>query len=363
MKVLQLSSEKGWRGGEQQIAYLLDELAKADVENFVLARRNSEFEQYCEKKKIPVSGVAFNSSVDVRTAKAIKTICLENKIDLVHMHSSKSHSLGVLSSVLGNPVPLILSRRVDFVPKANWFTRWKYNHPAIKKILCVSGKIESIMREYVADPRKCVTVYSGVDLNRFRKSDRTKLRTEFNIPADRFIIGNSSALEDHKDYKTFIRTIEILVKKNLPVIGFIMGSGSLENELRGLVKQLRLEDQIVFTGYRRDIQEILPGLDIFLMTSSEEGLGTSVLDAFVAGVPVVATAAGGIPEMVKHEMTGLVAPVRDAAKLAENIERLITDGELMASVMQGATRMVQNFSKERTAEKTLAQYIGVLHQQ
>lgn len=363
MKVLHLSSEKGWRGGEQQIAYLLDELAKADVENFVLARRSSEFEQYCEKKNIPVTGVAFKSSVDIRTAKAVKTACLQNKIDLVHMHSSKSHSLGVLSAVLGNSVPLILSRRVDFVPKDNWVTRWKYNHPAIKKILCVSRKIESIMREYVADPAKCVTVYSGIDLNRFDVNHGRILRTEFNLPEDRIIIGNSSALEDHKDYKTFIHTIDILIKKNLPVNGFIMGSGSVENELRELVKKLSLDGHVIFTGYRRDIKDILPGLDIFLMTSTEEGLGTSVLDAFAAGVPVVATAAGGIPEMVQHEKTGLLAPVRDAVKLAENVERLINDGELKTLISQGALRLVQTFSKETTAEKTLAHYMDVLHQQ
>lgn len=363
MKVLHLSSEKGWRGGEQQIAYLLEELGKADVENFVLARRNSEFEAYCRKNNIPVGGVPFKSSVDIRTAKAIKMISLENKIDLVHMHSAKSHSLGVLSAVLGNPVPLVLSRRVDFVPKDNWFTRWKYNHPAIKKILCVSGKIESIMRDYVADPEKCITVYSGVDLHRFKKSEENKLRKEFGIPRDTYIVGNSSALEAHKDYFTFIRTIGILVKKNLPVTGFIMGSGSLEAALRALVGELGLEGKIIFTGYRRDINEVLPCLDIFLMTSSEEGLGTSVLDAFAAGVAVVATAAGGIPEMVRHEVSGLLAPVGDAALLAGNVERLMTDGQLKSAMTEGAARIVKSFSKERTAEKTLAQYLAVLHQQ
>jgi L-malate glycosyltransferase len=361
MKVLHLSSEKGWRGGEQQIAYLIQELNGSKVQNIVAARKNSDFETYCREKNIQVFGVPFKSSVDIRTARAIKSICHEFQVDLVHMHSAKSHSLGVLSNVLGNPVPLILSRRVDFVPKHSWFTKWKYNHASIKKILCVSDKINSIMRAYLDQPEKSVTVHSGIDLAKFnRRSNANKLRKEFNIPDSIVMIGNSSALEGHKDYFTFIRALHVLIDKKLPVHGFIMGSGSLEKELRQYVTDLSLTEHITFTGFRKDIVEVLPGLDIFLMTSNEEGLGTSVLDAFLAKVVVVATNAGGIPEMVIHEKSGLLAPVGDERMLAGNIERIIADPELRQKLIQGATEVVQQFSKESTARKTLEIYHEIL---
>lgn len=96
------------------------------------------------------------------------------------------------------------------------------------------------------------------------------------------------------------------------------------------------------------------------MTSNEEGLGTSVLDAFLAGPAVVATAAGGIPEMVIHERTGLLAPVGDATALAIQIERLIKNGELKKQVVSGAAEKVKHFSKEATASKTFAIYQEVL---
>lgn len=361
MRVLHLSSENGWRGGEQQIAYLLDGLTARGVESIVVARKDSDFEKYCRSKGIPVYGFPFSSSIDIRTANAIKKVCIEKNIELVHMHSSKSHSLGVLSAVMGNRAAFVLSRRVDFVPSESWFTKWKYNHPSIEKIICVSHKINSIMQDYIDKPEKSITIHSGIDVNKFKPyRGSSKLRKELNLPERKFIIGNTSALEDHKDYPTFIKTIAILVTKGLPVAGVVVGSGSKENELRELADRLSLSNAITFAGYRKDIPEILPCFDFFLMTSKEEGLGTSVLDAFAARVPVIATEAGGIPEMVRHEETGLLAPIGNSEKLASNIEQLMITPKLKESLIENAEASLQNFSKERTAELTMEVYQQIL---
>lgn len=362
LKVLHLSSEKSWRGGEQQIAYLLGETSNNGVTNFVAARKNSVFENYCVSKNIKVFPVSFSNSFDIKTALSIKKICRENQIDIIHLHSAKSQSLAVLSAVLGNKTPLFLSRRVDFVPKQNWLTKFKYNHAAIKCIAGVSDKITSIMRAYVNEPHKCITIHSGVDLEKFpaTRSSENKLRTEFNIGKEVFLIGNTSALEHHKDYFTFINTITRLGKKNLNIKAFIIGDGSLKQQLAEHAIQCGVSDKIIFTGFRKDIIEILPCLDLFLMTSNEEGLGTSILDAFLAKVPVVATAAGGIPEMVIHEKTGLLAPISNAEKLATYVESLMNDASLGNRLVNGASDLVKEFSKEKTAEKTLAAYNKIL---
>jgi L-malate glycosyltransferase len=357
LNILHLSSERTWRGGEQQIAYLIDELTRRGVKNYVAARAGSVFEAHCKKHDIPVFPLPFKSSVDLTTARAIKRYCREYNIDLVHMHSSKSHSLGVLSHVVGNKTPLILSRRVDFVPKNSWFTRWKYNHRSIVRVLCVSDKINEIMRAYLKHPVKSMTVHSGVDLAKFNPTQIPgTLRREGLATADQLLIGNTSALEGHKDYFTFIDTIEKLVPQQPNIRAVIIGKGSLEEALKQYAQQKNLGDVIRFTGFRQDIVEILPELDIFLMTSEEEGLGTSVLDAFLARVPVVATAAGGIPEMVVHEKSGLLAPVADSATLAANVLRIIHTPALREALVAGAAEKVKEFSKEHTAERTLAVY-------
>jgi L-malate glycosyltransferase len=364
LRILHLSSERTWRGGEQQIAYLIDELKSLGADNVILARQNSVFEQHCRVRQILCYAGKFSNSFDLPTAFKIRNICLKEKIDLVHMHSAKSHALGVLSALVGNNTPLILSRRVDFVPKNNFLTRWKYNHSSIARILCVSHKICDIMKGYVDHPEKCITVHSGIDLNKFTATRNGNiLRKEFHIPDDYLLIGNTSALENHKDYFTFLKTIHSLVKQKLPIKGFIIGHGSLQASLENFAKELGIEKEVYFTGFRKDILDVLPSLDIFLITSEEEGLGTSVLDAFAACVPVVATAAGGIPEMVQHEVTGLLAPVKDHTKLAENIQRLMADTLLKNKLISQARERLNDFSKEKTAARTLAVYEEVLSQQ
>ena len=140
MNVLHLSSEKTWRGGEQQIAYLIEELDKQGVENFVACRKKSAFEEHCIKNNINHISLPFANNFDASTAWQIRNFCNYANIDLMHMHSSRSHTMAVLATVFGSAANMILSRRVDFPSAGNWLSKYKYNHPKIKKILCVSER-------------------------------------------------------------------------------------------------------------------------------------------------------------------------------------------------------------------------------
>ncbi|WP_017732393.1 glycosyltransferase family 4 protein [Nafulsella turpanensis] len=361
MKVLHLSSESSWRGGEQQIAYLIEELTKAGVQNIVACRKHSAFESYCQKKEIPHISLNFTSSLNIATALRIKRYCQEQQPDLMHLHSSKSHSLAVLSGWLGNSTPMILSRRVDFHLKTNWLSQKKYNYPGIRRIICVSDAIKEIVQSDIKQPEKAVTVHSGIDLKKFSaKASEGQLRKQYNIPANYWLVGNTAAIAPHKDYFTFVDTVALLEQQNFPAYYFIIGTGPMEQEIKNYVATKGLEKKIIFTGFLHNIPSILPELDLFLMTSKTEGLGTSLLDAFASGVAVVATAAGGVPEIVLHEQTGLLAPVGKPKEIAYEVQRLYKDVKLQEQLKKGAYELVQQFSKEETARKTLDIYREVL---
>jgi glycosyltransferase involved in cell wall biosynthesis len=360
MKILHLSSELSWRGGEQQIAYLIEELQKQGIQNFVACRQNSAFESHCRKVNIPHLSFSFRGSTDLATAWGIRKLCREKKMKLVHIHSAKSHSLAVLSHLAGNPAPLILSRRVDFPIRANVLTQWKYNHPSIQKIICVSQAIERIVRGSVHHPDRCTTVHSGIDANRFIPPAGI-LRSKYSLAEDTLLIGNTSALAGHKDYFTFIRTAEIFRSFGISARFFMIGDGPEREKLARHIRGKGLQDYVIMTGFLQNIDEVLPELDIFLMTSEMEGLGTSVLDAFAARVPVVATRAGGIPEMVIHQKTGLLAEVRAVEQLAAHLKLLSKDQALRTSLVEGAYHhLLSNFTKEKMAERTLEVYREVL---
>jgi glycosyltransferase involved in cell wall biosynthesis len=362
MKILHLSSERTWRGGEQQIAYLVEESLRLGLEVLVAGRSGSAFEDYCKRGKVPFFGLPFSGEISLRTAFGIRRICQEEGVDFVHMHSSHSHAMGVLSSIFGNRAKLILSRRVDVPMRSNVLSRFKFNYRGIEKIVCVSDAIKEVMRPDLNDPEKLVTVHSGIDLARFEGTHVPgKLRKEFNVPADVPIVGNVSALADHKDYPTYLKVCRELKDQGVEARFFMIGGGPLQEELRKLVKELEIEDRVVMTGHRSDIPEIMGDLDVFLMTSKTEGLGTTVLDAFANRIPVVATRGGGIPEMIEDGVSGYLSEIGDYKNLARQVLVLLQEEERRVSFAEHAFETLRKgFTKEETARRTVAIYREVL---
>jgi L-malate glycosyltransferase len=360
MKVLHLSSEKSWRGGEQQMAYLVEELQKSGVQSHAAVRKNSAFEKWCAVKNIPFTGLRFKNDFDVASAIALKAYCNREKFDVLHLHSSRSHGIAVLAAALGNKTPLVLSRRVDFPLKRNVLSQWKYNHSAVKKIICVSEKIKEIVGAAVRHPTRCVTVYDGVDLDRFRgKGVREALRKELGIDPGVTLIGNIAAIAPHKDYFTFLDTVKIL-SENLQAKYVVAGEGPLREAIERRIAELGLQQEVFILGFRNDLENVFAGLDVLLYTSKEEGLGSTLLDAMAYGLPVVTTGAGGIPEIVIHDFNGLTSPAQDAERLAENVRRMLGESGLKERLAANAKEFVKEFSKEKMAERTLEVYRDVL---
>lgn len=159
-----------------------------------------------------------------------------------------------------------------------------------------------------------------------------------------------------KDYATFLTTAFLLIQRRSDLRFFIVGEGTERKKLEELAQQLNINDYVIFTGFRKDIEYILPSFDIFLFTSQSEGLGTIVLDAMVCGVPVVATRAGGIPEMIHHLENGLLADPGDATALAEAVLRLLEDETLRKNITSRASAWVKEFEASRMASLTFEIY-------
>ena len=353
MRILHLSSERTWRGGEQQIAYLMGVLKDNGVENFLAARAGSEM-----AKRYPCVAMPFRGEWDLFTAWKIKKLVQEKKIDLIHAHSGHGHTLAVLA---GAGVPVIVSKRTDYPVKDNAFSRWKFNHPSIARFLCVSDKIREILSRDLKNPAIAHTVYSGIDMERFPARAKFDIRTLADLPADVQVVVSTAAISPQKDYGTFVK-VALATRHHHPNLHYVIcGEGPSEVEIRALVKEHQLESTVHFVGFRKDLPDFLGSADAFLITSKEEGLGTSILDAFAVGLPVVATAAGGIPEIVRHAETGLLAQVGDHAMLAIHIENLVyVKGQLREDLIQRARSLAQEFSYRRTGEKTIEIYRSIL---
>lgn len=370
IRVAHVSTALSWRGGEQQVFYLAEELAKiGGIAQWVFCAKGSVMAQRCHEAGLPYQVCTKGWSFNPFFAHSLAVFCRKNRLDLLHLHDPHAHNFAVLSAdIWGNTTPFVLSRRVDFVPKNNRYTHYKYNHTAIKKIVCVSESIRRVMLPHIEQAEKLEVIYSGIDLDRFApKNEKWPsmgsigiLRRQYNLSADTLLVGNVAALAPHKDYYTFLDTARLLLANGFKARFLLIGEGGERVALAQYAAAIGVADHVIFTGFRTDIAQILPELDLMLVTSVEEGLGTSVLDAFVAGVPVVATQAGGLRELVQHQINGLNAPIKDAQNLAICTARLLVDGALRKKLTEQARLYVQDFSKEKTAQKTLALYKNIL---
>ena len=170
------------------------------------------------------------------------------------------------------------------------------------------------------------------------------------------LIGSVGALVPHKDRETLIRAMALAVQRGLPLKMAIAGEGDQRTELETLIGGLGLEQRVSLLGQRDDVPRLLHLFDLFALSSREEGLGTSVLDAMAAGLPVIVTEAGGLPEMIRNGRNGLVVPPADPAALAEALVSVVQDGSFRESAGRINREDVKRFSARTTAEKTLELY-------
>ncbi len=361
MKILHISSAHSWRGGEQQIAYLIDELDAVGHSNFLMHPEKAPIGDHSRiKGKCTTLPYRKGFSINPLVAAKIKHVVQKYKIDIIHAHDSHAHTFMYLSyRLFGLDCQSVVSRRVDFPISAS--SHKKYNYPKIKKIICVSDKINEIMTNSLGKSDRIITIHSGVDLDKFNEKCSINLREEYKIPNDHAIVANVSAIADHKDYPTFVNTASEVLKVNDKVTFLIIGGdGGEKSMITDLIKNNGLTDHILLTGYLKDAYLLISQLDIFLFPSKMEGLGTSILDAQATGVPVVSTYAGGIPELITHNDTGLLSPIGDSKDLAKNIVLLLENINLKSRITRSAQSNVKKYSKKITARETLKIYETVI---
>jgi len=330
------------------------------VPQLIACPKNSKLAQACHAQDLNFIPLTSQGSISITNAWRLKSACKQHQINIIHAHDAHALTTAVLSSMLfGNHAAIIASRRVNY-PITGALSKFKYNYKRVKKILCVSKAVYDVVAPVIKNKNRLTTVHSGIDLNKFNLNQPTQLlRTEYQIPADELLIGNAAALTEQKDYPTFINTAKILVDQGIKAKFIIIGDGPLHAQLQQQVSQLALNEQIIFAGFRTNIPELLPEFDILLSTSINEGLGTTILEAMTAKVSVVATQAGGVGEMIAHEVTGMLVPSASPEQLARCCQQLINHPVSRQKLTENAYKKVQQFDKAITARKTLEIYLNL----
>jgi glycosyltransferase involved in cell wall biosynthesis len=352
MRVLHVNNERTWRGGERQTLLTAVEQRRQGVDSQIACRGHSTLEQMASSEGVPtISLPSASPGALLGLARAGRAF------DLLHCHTGRAHSLGALS-ILIRPKPCVVSRRVDFLPGNSRFNHWKYRR--VDRVVCVSKCIEGILRRWGVAAEKTEVIYEAVPAGPYasREESSKEIRERIGLSSDDKLVGNIAALVGHKDQATLLRAAAVVIAKRPKVAFVIVGQGELEKSLLELRSQLHLESVVHFTGFIPQAQRLMPAFDVFAMSSSMEGLGTIVLDAGMARVPVAATAGGGLPEVVIDEQTGLLVPVANAEALANAIMRLLDEPDLALKLATNAQRRVQT---EFSVPHMAGRYVDVYH--
>ncbi len=363
LRVLHVDSERPWRGGEQQVLLLMRRQRGGGDEPHLAAPGDSALNRRAMGEGFPTHRVEMRGTWDAASAFALARLHAAIRPDIVHWHAARAHALGAVAARLAPGPALVLSRRVDFPVRRSVGSRLLYSL-RIDAIAAISDAVRGALVQSGVAPGIIRVVASGIDLVPFadpRGSEAwAAARARLGVGEREVLALNVAALAPHKAQSDLLRAAAFARPRAPELRIWIAGEGPLEEALLAERNSLGLEQTVRFLGFREDVPDLLHAADFFCISSRLEGMGTSILEAMAAGLPVVATRAGGIPEIVQDGSTGNLVPPGDPVALSDALVAMAADAERRTLMGTRGRERAREFSADRTAEGTRALYLDAI---
>jgi glycosyltransferase involved in cell wall biosynthesis len=339
VRVAHVNLAKGFRGGERQTALLVRELARRDVDQRLVVRRGSEIPTHLSD--VPNLETRFVGWPYLHAVKACASA------DLIHGHDGKSLVTAALAAaVLGKPY--VVTRRIQPPPGGALTTRAAYGRAAA--LVALSRGVRDGLHDYTGrdDIEVIPSASSGLPVD---PEGAARLRARY---ADRFLVVCAAALVDNQKGQSYLIEAARLLHARWPDLRVVLlGEGSDRAAFEDRARNLPC---VELPGFVTDLGDWLAAADAFVLPSLQEGLGSVLLDAFEAGLPVVASRIPGVTDLVRDGETGLLVPPRDAGALAAALLRLRGDPALRTRLGETARAEAHAYRPEVMAERYLALY-------
>lgn len=357
LRVLMVDSEQTWRGGEAQLRLLMAGLLDEGVSVKLAAPLRSEIFKRTRALDVPFFSLSIGGGMDMVSAWRLRSLLRRERFDVIHSHSSHAHSVSFLACAALRRKPFqVVSRRVDFPVAQNRFSAVKY-HRGADMYLAISNGVRDVLVECGIPAGRIRLVPSGIDLNKFKTvRDSSYVKSEFGITDETPVVGNVAALAPHKAQSDLLEAARTVVSRVPKAKFMIVGEGKLRDKLESQIRKLKLEKNVVLTGFREDPLEIMSTFWCFVSSSRLEGLGTSIMDAQAMGIPVVATRTGGVPDIVENGVTGLLVPPGDPEALAAGVLSLLESRDLRQRIAIKSVKRSEGYDHRRMVYKTLDAY-------
>jgi len=366
MRVLHLISSGGMYGAENVVGALardLEELGcwvRVGIFQNEHCPPNSVADQL-EKRGVRLTRIVCRGRWDRAASRQIRDIIRSEQIQLVHSHGYKSNLYGYMAS-RGMEVPRVATCHL-----------WTRQTAAIRiyefidamllrrfdAVVAVSGVIAQDLRGMGISEGKISTIDNGIDLAPFA-SAQPALAQEI-AKGDRLLIGTAGRMVAQKGMDYFLRAAREVLNEAPQTMFAIVGDGPDRQKLEGLAQELKISEQVIFTGSRTDMPQVYASFDVFVLASIDEGMPMAILEALASSRAVVATQVGAVPKLIVAGQTGMLVPATDVRALADAILVLVRNPDLRARLGRGGSALVQKqFSSRVMSEQYLRLYEGLL---
>ena len=290
--------------------------------------------------------------------KKIIAYCKEQEIALIHCHLPWAGFLGrLVHKKTGLPVLYTehnMQERYHIATKT--INKLSFNSQNLA--FGVSDDVSNSIKKNIKPNIPVKTLLNGVNTNSFVRTSDSKVRKELGIPEDAIVIGNVAVFRFQKRLVEWLQVVKKISEKNSNVYGIIVGAGPLEEEIKKEWKDLGLENIVFFPGLKTDVKPYFEAMDIFMMSSSFEGLPIALLEAMSMECAVVSTDAGGIKEVIRNGKDGLTLPVEEWRELSEKLTVLVQDTAQLKKFQKAArSRVKESFSLQRMVGELEAYYV------
>lgn len=350
--IVHVASGREWRGGQRQVWLLAQALKRLDVGQIVITGAGTELARRLRSSGVPIRTAAWKLGLDPRVIPVVLRE-LRRTPAIVHAHDAHSVTLaGVCAGLTGTP--FVATRRVDFPLRRRGY--WG----RADCVIAISQAVAQVLVRDGIEPARIRVVHSGISLDSTRAVERLGIRDLLGLPPGALVAANVAALVPHKDHATLLEAAKQLENRHPHLHWVIAGEGQLRHLLEARISQLGLRDRVHLMGHLPNPERLVADANVFVMSSRQEGLGTSVLEAMALGIPVASTGAGGLPEMLGRG-AGLVVPSGDAGGLAEAVARILEDTALRSDLAERARTEVSRFTDRRMADAVLSVYRSCAH--
>lgn len=302
----------------------------------------------------PVEVLRRRPGLDFGCVRKLARLLRDERVDLIHAHQYTPFFYATAARLLRPRLPVMFTEHGRHQPDYPRRKRMIYNRLALRRADRVIGVGQTVRRALIENegiaPERVSVIYNGIDLAAFetKTTDRGAVRREIGVGPDDFVVAQVARLDYLKDHATAVRTIARVAEQNRQTRLVIVGDGPLRGDIEGHVARADAAGFVRMLGLRRDVGRILAAADVFLLTSISEGIPLTVIEAMAAGLPVVSTAVGGVPEVIVDGVNGLLAPAGDDEALAQDLLALGADEDLRTRMGEAGRRRAREvFSEAR----------------